>query len=141
VLLVDGRVAIVQHGAPAKVVGGGHGTARGAALAGRWLVVLAANRLWVYDARSGGFHASYPAVGATRVDLYAGIAVLTTRLKLVAVRVTNGHRRVVSTLGRGRAFVRGAEVEAGGVVWATQPARVPLNGLNVVYRLPLPAIR
>jgi hypothetical protein len=66
--------------------------------------------------------------------------VFTTRRQIVAVRLSNGHRRLIQQVGRGCGFTGGAQIEAGGIVWATAPTRVLPHGLFVAWRLPLPAL-
>jgi hypothetical protein len=139
VMLGDGRVAVVRAHGPSLVVSTGLRSARSVAIAGGRLVVLAGERLYAFDATSGRLHGSYPAAGATHVDLWAGIAVLTTGRTVVALRVANGHRRTIATVSRGRRLGGYAEVEAGGIVWATTPAPGP--GTSIVWRVPLPALR
>jgi len=141
VLLADGRAAVVTRRAPALIARGGPHTATSAAIAGRWLVTLAANRLWAYDAATARLHGSFPARGALHVDSWAGIAVYTTRRQIVAIRLSNGHRRLMQQVAPHRAFIGGAEVEAGGIVWATAPAQSTDRPLNLVWRLPLPSLR
>jgi hypothetical protein len=160
VLLSEGRVAIVTRHAPPVIaaVPGANGPADGAAIAGRRLVVLAHQRLWAFDAATGRLHASWPAAGGTSVDLWNGTAVYTTKRQIVngtpvyttkeqivAVRLANGHRRLIQRLGHGREFIRGAQIEAGGIVWAsttTLPAwQHGYHGPDVVVRVPLPALR
>jgi hypothetical protein len=143
VLLDDGRVAIVTRHAPPVIVGPApraQGPAGGAAVAGRRLVVLAAQRLWAYDAATGHLHASWPAKGAMRVDLWNGVAVITTRRQIVAVRLSNGHRQLIQQISRGRAFVGGAQIEAGGIVWATNTLHLRYIDPSIVWHVPLPAL-
>jgi hypothetical protein len=138
VLLGDGRVAVVRTAGPAVVVSTGLRSAQSAAIAGNRLVVLAGGRLYAFDAANGRPHGSHAAPGATHVDLWAGIAVLTTRRTVTAVRVANWHRRTITVVGAHRRVAGWAEVESGGVVWATAPEG---PGTNIVWRVPLPQVR
>jgi len=138
VMLSDGRVAVVRARGPALIVSTGLRSARSVAIAGNRLVVLAGERLYAFDATTGRPHGSYPATGATHVDLWAGVAVLTTRHGVVALRVANGHRRAIATVARGRRLAGFAEVESGGIVWATTPSG---PGTSIVWRVALPTLR
>jgi hypothetical protein len=138
----EGRVAIVARNAQTTIttpIPGVGGRVADAALAGRWLAVLAGKRIWAFDSQNGHLRASWPARGAAHVDVWNGIAVFATRRQVIAVRLANGHRQVIQELGAGRKVVGGAQIESGGIVWATQP--VPFVGrglLNAIYRVPVP---
>jgi hypothetical protein len=143
VMLSDGRVAVVsRHATPVitQPIARVTGRVGDAALSGRWLAVLANGRIWVYDSATGRFRSGLgrPAQGATHVDVWNGIAVIATRRQVVAVRLANGHRQVIQQLGRGRRFVGGAQIESGGIVWATQPVHDAGHGLHAIYRVPIP---
>jgi len=144
VMLGDGRVAVVsRHAAPVITTPISRVTGRvdDAALAGRWLVLLVNQRMCVFDAATGRARAAcWPAQGATHVDVWNGIAVVATHRQIVAVRLSNGHRHVIQQLGAGRKFVGGAQIEAGGIVWATQPVHDTGTGLNAIFRVPVPLL-
>ena len=141
-LASEGRVAIVARNAQTTIttpIPGVSGRVADAALAGRWLVALAGKRIWAFDSQNGHLRASWPAQGATHVDVWNGIAVFATRRQVIAVRLANGHRQVIQQLNRGRTFVDAAQIEASGIVWATRPVRdVDNHGLNAIYRVPVP---
>jgi hypothetical protein len=122
VALSDGRVAIVRVGRPAVVAATGTASVVDAALGGRRLVVVVRDRLLVFDAASGRLHAAYALPGARTVDVWHGVAAVTAGQRLYAVNLANGHRRLVAQLGRTRAFVGAAQIDAGRIVWATHRA-------------------
>jgi hypothetical protein len=95
-----GIAAARSHAAPADAARSGRD--------GRWLVALWNQRMIAFDAASGRPHAFWPARGATSVDVWNGIAVIATRRRVVAVRLSNGHRQVIQQLRARRTFVGGA---------------------------------
>ena len=124
----EGRVAIVARNAQTIIttpIPGVSGRVADAALAGRWLVALAGQRIWAFDSENGHLRAVWPAQGAAHVDVWNGIAVFATRRQVspCASRTDTGWWS--SSSAADAASSRGAQIEAGGIVWATQPVTSP----------------